>query len=80
MQRLGFPPTASIEHKKLAVDLAEVIIKWELHRIKDDRETKTDGTEEELIQESSVKRSGIDLVETRKKSFDIIRETTVQGK
>nr|NP_001097192.2 Nipped-A, isoform E [Drosophila melanogaster]Q8I8U7.4 RecName: Full=Transcription-associated protein 1; AltName: Full=dTRA1 [Drosophila melanogaster]ABD22987.1 Nipped-A [Drosophila melanogaster]ABV53702.2 Nipped-A, isoform E [Drosophila melanogaster] len=79
MQRLGFPPTASIEHKKLAVDLAEVIIKWELHRIKDDRETKTDGTEEELIQESSVKRSGIDLVETRKKSFDIIRETTVQG-
>ncbi|EDW53889.1 GM11096 [Drosophila sechellia] len=80
MQRLGFPPTASIEHKKLAVDLAEVIIKWELHRIKDDRETKTDGTEEELIQESSVKRSGIDFVETRKKSFDIIRETTVQGK
>ncbi|XP_033155613.1 transcription-associated protein 1 isoform X1 [Drosophila mauritiana] len=79
MQRLGFPPTASIEHKKLAVDLAEVIIKWELHRIKDDRETKTDGTEEELIQESSVKRSGIDFVETRKKSFDIIRETTVQG-
>ncbi|EDW01948.1 GH20167 [Drosophila grimshawi] len=33
MQRLGFPPSASIEHKKLAVDLAEVIIKWELHRV-----------------------------------------------
>ncbi|XP_026839331.1 transcription-associated protein 1 isoform X2 [Drosophila erecta] len=79
MQRLGFPPTASIEHKKLAVDLAEVIIKWELHRIKDDRETKSDGAEEDLIQESSVKRSGIDFIETRKKSLDIIRETTAQG-
>ncbi|TMW44508.1 hypothetical protein DOY81_004448 [Sarcophaga bullata] len=36
MQRLGFPPNASLEHKKLSVDLAEVIIKWELQRIKDD--------------------------------------------
>lgn len=36
MQRLGFPPTASLEHKKLAVDIADVIIKWEGQRIKDD--------------------------------------------
>lgn len=36
MQRLGFPPNASLEHKKLSVDLSEVIIKWELQRIKDD--------------------------------------------
>ncbi|XP_044312545.1 transcription-associated protein 1 isoform X1 [Drosophila rhopaloa] len=80
MQRLGFPPTASIEHKKLAVDLAEVIIKWELHRIKEDeRETKADGTDEELLQESSIKRSGIDSAETRKKSFDNNRESTIQG-
>lgn len=43
MQRLGFPPNASLEHKKLSVDLAEVIIKWELQRIKEDEnETKTD--------------------------------------
>lgn len=76
MQRLGFPPTASIEHKKLAVDLAEVIIKWELHRIKEDeRETKVLCEEE-----SSIKRSGIDLAEQRKKSSDSIRETVTQGK
>lgn len=76
MQRLGFPPTASIEHKKLAVDLAEVIIKWELHRIKEDeRETKVLSEEE-----SSIKRSGIDLAEQRKKSSDSIRETVPQGK
>ncbi|XP_070855286.1 transcription-associated protein 1 isoform X7 [Drosophila suzukii] len=80
MQRLGFPPTASIEHKKLAVDLAEVIIKWELHRIKeDDRETKVDSTEDELMHESSIKRPGIDSVENRKKSFDNIRESALQG-
>ena len=36
IQRLGFTPNASIEHKKLAVDLAEVIIKWEIQRIKED--------------------------------------------
>lgn len=36
MQRLGFPPTASLEHRKLAVDIADVIIKWEGQRIKDD--------------------------------------------
>ncbi|XP_049614451.1 transformation/transcription domain-associated protein isoform X2 [Syngnathus scovelli] len=35
MQRLGFTPTVTIEHRKLAVDLAEVVIKWELQRIKD---------------------------------------------
>ncbi|XP_061912070.1 transformation/transcription domain-associated protein isoform X1 [Entelurus aequoreus] len=35
MQRLGFTPTVTIEQRKLAVDLAEVVIKWELQRIKD---------------------------------------------
>ena len=29
---------ATIEHRKLAVDLAEVIIKWEVQRIKEDME------------------------------------------
>ena len=29
---------ATIEHRRLAVDLAEVIVKWEVQRIKDDPE------------------------------------------
>lgn len=36
IQRLGFSPTATLEHRKLAVELAEVIIKWELHGIKEE--------------------------------------------
>lgn len=40
MHRLGFSPNATIDYRKLAVELAEVIIKWELQRIKDE----TDGT------------------------------------
>lgn len=38
IQRLGFSPNSTIEHRKLAVELAEVIIKWELYRIKDEAE------------------------------------------
>lgn len=38
IQRLGFSPTGTIEHRKLAVELSEVIIKWELQRIKDESE------------------------------------------
>lgn len=36
IQRLGFSPTATLDHRKLAVELAEVIIKWELHGIKEE--------------------------------------------
>ncbi|XP_075234435.1 transcription-associated protein Nipped-A isoform X2 [Lycorma delicatula] len=36
IQRLGFSASATIEHRKLAVELAEVIIKWELQRIKEE--------------------------------------------
>lgn len=36
IQRLGFSASATIEYRKLAVELAEVIIKWELQRIKDE--------------------------------------------
>lgn len=36
MQRLGFMSSATFEHKKLAVEMAEVIIKWELQRIKEE--------------------------------------------
>ncbi|XP_030041101.2 transcription-associated protein 1 isoform X2 [Manduca sexta] len=35
MQRLGFSATASLEHRRLAVDLAEVALKWELQRVRD---------------------------------------------
>ncbi|XP_014681160.1 PREDICTED: transformation/transcription domain-associated protein-like [Priapulus caudatus] len=42
MQRLGFTTTAQIEHRKLAVELAEVVLKWELQRIKDEQESGGD--------------------------------------
>uniref|UniRef100_S4RST8 Transformation/transcription domain-associated protein n=1 Tax=Petromyzon marinus TaxID=7757 RepID=S4RST8_PETMA len=35
MQRLAFTPSATLEQRKLAVDLAEVVVKWEMQRIKD---------------------------------------------
>jgi transformation/transcription domain-associated protein len=39
IQRLGFTPTATLEHKKLAVELAEVVLKWELQRMKDEADS-----------------------------------------
>ncbi|KAG7325204.1 hypothetical protein KOW79_011520 [Hemibagrus wyckioides] len=45
MQRLGFTPSVTIEQRKLAVDLAEVVIKWELQRLKDQQpESEADAT------------------------------------
>lgn len=38
ISRLGFSPNATIDYRKLSVELAEVIIKWELQRIKDENE------------------------------------------
>ncbi|KAI8515281.1 hypothetical protein Bbelb_060940, partial [Branchiostoma belcheri] len=43
MQRLGFTPSASIEHRRLAVELCEVIVKWEMQRVKDEQEQQTEG-------------------------------------
>lgn len=71
MNRLGFSPNSSVDYRKLAVELAEVIIKWELQRIKEE----TDGPSDEdplLVTEKtgtngSVKRS-IQEEESRKKS------------
>ncbi|XP_043599030.1 transformation/transcription domain-associated protein isoform X1 [Bombus pyrosoma] len=54
IQRLGFSPTATIEHRRLAVELAEVIIKWELHRIKDEAESNESSGNKAIV--SSVKR------------------------
>ncbi|XP_072179557.1 transformation/transcription domain-associated protein-like [Diadema setosum] len=36
IQRLGNTPNATLEHRKLVVELVEVIIKWEVQRIRDD--------------------------------------------
>ncbi len=36
IQRLGFTATATVEQKRLAVDLCEVAIKWEVQRAKDE--------------------------------------------
>ncbi|KAH9371776.1 hypothetical protein HPB48_006546 [Haemaphysalis longicornis] len=38
VQRLGFTPNANIEHKKLAVDLAEVVIRWEMQRHREEHQ------------------------------------------
>ncbi|XP_053373271.1 transformation/transcription domain-associated protein-like isoform X1 [Mercenaria mercenaria] len=55
LQRLGFTQSATIEHRKLAVDLAEVIIKWEIQRIKEDNDP-ADGSGDATP--GSVKRAG----------------------
>lgn len=36
IQRLGFSATSGMDHRKLAVELIEVIIKWELCGIKEE--------------------------------------------
>ncbi|XP_014255602.1 transformation/transcription domain-associated protein [Cimex lectularius] len=36
LQRLGFSASSTLEHKKLGCELAEVIIRWELQRIKEE--------------------------------------------
>ncbi|XP_017777683.1 PREDICTED: transformation/transcription domain-associated protein isoform X2 [Nicrophorus vespilloides] len=51
IQRLGFNPSVSFEHRKLAVELCEVIIKWELYGIRED----IDG--EASTSDSNVKRT-----------------------
>lgn len=56
LQRLGFTQSATIEHRKLAVDLAEVIIKWEIQRIKEEMDTSGEGMGE--VAPGPVKRAG----------------------
>ena len=36
IQRLGFTATSAIERKRLAVDLCEIVIKWEMQRVRDE--------------------------------------------
>ncbi len=48
IQRLGLTPNATIEQRKLAVDLAEVIVKWEFQRVREhqDQEVRREGGRE----------------------------------
>ena len=43
MQRLGFSTNANREQRKLAVDIAEVLIKWEARKMNNDKETNKQG-------------------------------------
>jgi transformation/transcription domain-associated protein len=45
IQRLGFTATATLEQKRLAVDLCEVAIKWEVQRAKEEAGEADEGTE-----------------------------------
>ncbi|GIY45230.1 hypothetical protein CDAR_3781 [Caerostris darwini] len=71
VQRLVFTPNATIEHKRLAVDLAEVIIRWELQRHKEETEKTQFGTEKHELPDplqSGViiqKRNSIDSMDKR---------------
>ena len=58
IQRLGFNATATIEQKKLAVDLCEIAIKWEVQRVLDDTKPATSGSDDLMI---GIKRQGSDV-------------------
>lgn len=67
IQRLGFSPTATLEHRKLAVELAEVIIKWELYGIKEDVDS------DEVVENVPMKRLSFDdQMEGQRKRFVLL--------
>ena len=78
IQRLGFMPTATLDHKKLAVELAEVIIKWELHGVKEEFDPSPSLTETSSISTSgSIKRANIDdSLESHRKKIGLVQ---IQG-
>ncbi|KAK7066693.1 hypothetical protein SK128_022508, partial [Halocaridina rubra] len=59
MHRLGFTPTANLDQRRLAVDLAEVCIKWEEQRVREDTENdvSSDTLASQLQQPGGIKRS-----------------------
>uniref|UniRef100_A0A3Q2UJ62 Transformation/transcription domain-associated protein n=1 Tax=Fundulus heteroclitus TaxID=8078 RepID=A0A3Q2UJ62_FUNHE len=78
MQRLGFTPSVTIEQRKLAVDLAEVVIKWELQRIKDQQpESESEVAAGEGTSGGAVKR-GLSL-ESAGTGQDVKRFRTAGG-
>lgn len=65
MHRLGFSPNATIDYRKLAVELAEVIIKWELQRIKDESDgTSFDEETTNLLQTEKIGGNGTGIKRT----------------
>jgi transformation/transcription domain-associated protein len=62
MQRLGFTQSATIEHRKLAVDLAEVIIEWQCRKYLEDNEKVSDisGIDNSILNESNSSNKMID--------------------
>lgn len=78
MQRLGFTPSVTIEQRKLAVDLAEVVIKWELQRIKDQQpESESEAAAGEGTSAGAMKR-GLSL-ESAGTGQDVKRFRTAAG-
>lgn len=77
--RLGFSTTATLEYRRLAVELAEVIIKWELQRIKEHSESTgavvSDELNEALNSGVAVKRAHADDSEQSRKKV----ATTANG-
>ena len=49
IQRLGFNATATIEQKRLAVDLCEIAIKWEVQRARDHEGTGPVGSDDHVL-------------------------------
>ncbi|XP_028408078.1 transformation/transcription domain-associated protein-like isoform X2 [Dendronephthya gigantea] len=61
MQKLGFTSSATIENRKLAVDLANVIIEWEIRRTKEEQDTSEGSkVEEKETTTGAVKRTADD--------------------
>lgn len=77
--RLGFSTTATLEYRRLAVELSEVIIKWELQRIKDVNEANGIDVSDELNEALS---TGVAIKRTHTDDGDQARKkvaTTTDG-
>ncbi|CAK8696388.1 unnamed protein product [Clavelina lepadiformis] len=49
MQRLGFAPNTNMEQRRLAVDVAEVIIKWEMRRLQEAQGDESSNNVKQLL-------------------------------
>ncbi|XP_053690427.1 transcription-associated protein 1 [Sabethes cyaneus] len=58
MHRLGFTVNATIDYRKLSVELAEVIIKWELQRIKDESDDNAEDDDSKIQSDNKQQADG----------------------
>lgn len=58
MQRINFPTSVTFEYRKLAVELAEVIIKWEMQRMKDESSDPVEDEDGSIGSEMKLSASG----------------------